>query len=234
MTPAERRLAALLPFVRDWLPPAPARVLEIGCGSSGGFVPALAGEGYAAVGVDPEAPAEPGYDRVTFEQYDVEQHVDAVVACTSLHHVDDVDRVLDRVAGILLPGGAVIVVEWAHECFDEPTARWCFDRLPNADDPEGWLPHHRAAWQASGQEWGRYLADFVQDEGLHAGEAVVRSLDARFERRLLARTPYFFPALANTTEADEQAAIDSGRIRANGIRYVGRHAAKPVATVAPG
>jgi len=33
---------------------------------------------------------------------------------------------------------------------------------------------------------------------------------------------YFFAELADTTEADEQQAIDSKQIAANGIRYVGR------------
>ena len=33
--------------------------------------------------------------------------------------------------------------------------------------------------------------------------------------------PYFFAELGNVAEADEQAAIDAGEIRATGIRYVG-------------
>ena len=37
MTPDERWLAALWPFVRAWLPPPPAAVVEIGCGPLGGF-----------------------------------------------------------------------------------------------------------------------------------------------------------------------------------------------------
>jgi hypothetical protein len=36
-----------------------------------------------------------------------------------------------------------------------------------------------------------------------------------------AEGPYFFPALAGVTYADEQAAIDEGQIRPAGIRYVG-------------
>ncbi len=41
VTPDERWLAAVWPFVRDSLPVAPARVVEIGCGPLGGFVPML-------------------------------------------------------------------------------------------------------------------------------------------------------------------------------------------------
>ena len=49
----------------------------------------------------------------------------------------------------------------------------------------------------------------------------MRLLDERLERRHLARGPYFFPNLAGTSEADEQAAIDAGQIRAVRIDYAG-------------
>jgi hypothetical protein len=41
-------LAASWPFVRGQLPPPPARVIELGCGSLGGHVPALLRAGYDA------------------------------------------------------------------------------------------------------------------------------------------------------------------------------------------
>ena len=102
-TADRRRLEALLPFVRSQLPTAPARVLEIGCGSLGGFVPALGAAGHDIEGVDPEAPEGTAYHRVEFERYDVRQPVDAVVACTSLHHVADLDQVLHHVVDALVP-----------------------------------------------------------------------------------------------------------------------------------
>ena len=63
MTPDDPWLAGVWPFVRAELPPTPATVLEIGCGSLGGFVPALLDAGDHAVGVDPEAPEGPDYQR---------------------------------------------------------------------------------------------------------------------------------------------------------------------------
>jgi hypothetical protein len=33
--------------------------------------------------------------------------------CTSLHHVADLDEVLDWVGATLAPNGALVVVEWA-------------------------------------------------------------------------------------------------------------------------
>jgi SAM-dependent methyltransferase len=223
MTSDMRWLAATWPFVRAWLPPAPASVLEIGCGPLGGFVPELLGAGYAAVGVDPEAPDGPGYHRIEFERYQPPQPVDCVVASTSLHHVGHLDVVLDQVAAVLVPDGALVVVEWAWERFDEATARWCFARLA-PQDPEsepGWLHRRREDWATAGQPWEASCRAWATQEGLHTGKAITRALDARFARRLWTTGPYFFADLLDTTEADEQAAIDAGRIQPTGIRYAG-------------
>jgi SAM-dependent methyltransferase len=222
MAPDDRWLAAVWPFVRKQLPPAPARVLEVGCGSLGGFVPALLDAGYSAVGVDPEAPEGPDYARIEVERYDPPWLVDCVVASLSLHHVAGLDAALDRLRDLLVPGGVLIVVEWAWERFDEPTARWCFARLaPPAPDAEpGWLGKHQRRWAASEQSWDGYLRDWATEEGLHSGEDILRGLDARFHRRFRAEGPYFFADLAETGEAEEQAAIDAGQIRPSGLRYV--------------
>ena len=68
------------PRVRSSLPAPPAAVLELGCGTAGGFVPGLLSDGYRAVGIDPEAPDGPDYRRVEFERSDLRDTVDAVVA----------------------------------------------------------------------------------------------------------------------------------------------------------
>jgi len=55
-SPDDIWLSSTWPYVRDQLPPPPARVIELGCGQAGGHVPALVRAGYDATGVDPEAP----------------------------------------------------------------------------------------------------------------------------------------------------------------------------------
>jgi SAM-dependent methyltransferase len=222
VTSDERWLAAVWPFVRASLPAPPARVLEIGCGPLGGFVPMLEPAGYRATGVDPEAPAGPSYRQVELERFDVPGQVDAIVACASLHHVADLGTALDLVAAALVPGGVAVIVEWARERFDEATARWCFARLPEAGDHPGWLHQRQAEWRGSGRSWEAYLRSWEQAEGLHAGQDILDGLDARFDSRPAAYGPYFFPGLAGTSEADEQSAIDSGLIQANRIQYTGR------------
>jgi SAM-dependent methyltransferase len=219
MTSAERWLAAVWPLVREHLPPPPSRVIDIGCGPHGGFVPFLRDSGYDAVGVDSEAPATGPYHRVRFEELELQEPFDAAIASTSLHHVTDLELVIDRIADALSEGGALIVVEWAWEAFDDETARWCFERL--GDDEAGWLQRHHDEWTASAQEWQPYLRDWATGEGLHRADDIVRLLDERFERRFMARGPCVFPDLADTSAADEQAAIDAGEIRATRIDWVG-------------
>ena len=227
----ERRVAWLKhmwPFVRDALPAAPARVLEIGCGPLGGFVPMMLHDGHRAVGVDPEAPEGPGYARVEFERYEPPADVDpvgsfdAVVASTSLHHVHDLAEALDRVVTTLRPDGTLILVEWMTERFDQATAQWCFDRLPatSPEDEPRWLEHAREEWAASEQTWDAYFQGWRREEGLHTGEDMLRALDARFEPRVCTYGPYLFAELDATTAADEQAAIDAGQIQATCLHYV--------------
>jgi SAM-dependent methyltransferase len=226
MTPDDRWLAAVWPFVRGQLPPAPARVLEVGCGSLGGFVPALLDGGYQAVGVDPEAPEGSNYQQVELERYDPPWPVDCVVASMSLHHVADLDDALDRLEALLVADGVLVVVEWAWERFDEATGRWCFARLtpPAPGDEPGWLHKHQERWTASGQPWDSYCRAWAEQEGLHPGEKIIRGLDARFNRQLHVEGPHFFANLAATSEAEEQDAIDAGLIQAGGIRYVAKRA----------
>jgi hypothetical protein len=79
-------------------------------------------------------------------------------------------------------------------------------------NPPGAVDDLRPAWDA-------YFRAWAEQEGLHAGGQIVRGLDARFTRRFHAEGPNYFADLANTTETEEQAAIDAGLIRPGGIRY---------------
>ena len=221
MTPDERWLATLWPSVRAPLPAPPAHVLEIGCGPLGGFVPMLRAGGYAATGIDPEAPEGVDFRRVGFEGYLPSRPADAIIACTSLHHVADLGRVLDLANAALVPAGVLVVVEWARERFDEVTAGWCFARLPASGEERGWLNDRYEQWQASDQSWDACFRSWADGEGLHSGEDILRALQARFETRELSYGAYFFADLSDTTEADELAAIDAGQIQANRIQYHG-------------
>jgi SAM-dependent methyltransferase len=217
---AQEWLVAAWPLVLGRLPAAPACVVDLGCGQFGGFVPMLRAAGYDALGIDPDAPDGEHYVRVEFERAALPAELDAIVASTSLHHVSDPAHVLNRIAGGLRRGGVAVVLEWAWERLDRATAEWSFERLPPGAD-SGWLHRRRQEWLASGDEWENYLRGWAEHERLHRSDLLVRLLDERLERRLLAEGPYLFTELENTTAADEQAAIDAGRISPTRVDYVG-------------
>ena len=143
-----------------------------------------------------------------------------MVACTSLHHLLNPAGVIDRMITSLTSDGAIVVVEWAWEAFDEQTAAWCFERL-GSDDAESWLHRHRDRWLASDQEWPQYLREWAEREGLHSAQMLIGLLDERLARKCLAHGPYFFPDLADTTDVEEQTAIDAEEIRATRVDWVG-------------
>ena len=218
----ERWLTALWPFVAASLPAAPARVLELGCGPLGGFVPSLLANGYEAIGVDRNAPSGERYRQVDFEHLAPAEPVDAIVASRSLHHVGDLRDVIGRVAVALRPGGSIVVAEWAWERFDVATAQWCFERLGDADpaDP-GWLHRRRRGWLDSDLPWDAYFEGWAGGHGLHRAGAILAELGRCFETATCTYGPYFFADLADFAEDDERTAIESGAIRATGIRYAG-------------
>ena len=207
--------------------------VDIGCGPQGGFVPMLRAAGYDAEGIDPKAPEEPHYQPVEFEEADCAEpgRLRRVDVTPPRPRSGDRDRPHDE--GRFSSGGGVVVVEWAWETFDTETAEWCFERLA-ADGEAGWLNRRREEWLASDQEWPIFLRAWADGHGLHSGETVVRLLDERLERRHLGRAPYFFPNLADTTEAEEQAAIDAGRIRPMRIDYAGAARSWPTFQNPPG
>lgn len=220
MPQEERWLAATWPTVRDALPEPPARVVELGCGTLGGHVPMLRAAGYEAIGVDPEAPGGSEYRRIEFERLEEPpSDLAAVVASTSLHHVEDPSDVLDRIVDVLAPDGRVVVIEWDWEAFDQPTANWCFRRLGPGEGR--WLRRHRDAWDASGTSWDDYLRGWAQEHRIHPVRELLALLAERFRLDPPARGPYFFADLDETTEDDEARAIEAGEIRAARVDVVG-------------
>ena len=222
MASDERWLGAVWPFVRGQLPTAPARVIELGCGPLGGFIPMLAAAGYDAVGVDPGAPGGPWYRQVEFERYDLTRPADALVACTSLHHVAD----LGRGAGPDTVGAAA--PRPAGDRGMGPGAVRRGNRalvlLPAAPGQrQGQLAAATVRTVARvGHGLGRLLPVFwAQAENLHSGQDILRALDARFGAGAVSYGPYFLPDLAGTSEDDEQAAINNGEIQAGRIQYSG-------------
>jgi SAM-dependent methyltransferase len=209
------RLRQFLDFALSRLPPAPARVLEVGCGR-GEVALALADAGYDLTAIDPEAPDGSIFRRTRLEEFADGNGFDAVVASVSLHHVHSLDAAFDKLATLLVPNGLLILEEFAKERVAGSTARWYYhqrqalvvlggDRGPLSDDFDEWL-----------RQWHERHAE------VHPLVDLRRALDARFAERYAACTPYLFDHwLHDAVEPLERELIDAGAIDAAGFRYVG-------------
>jgi SAM-dependent methyltransferase len=99
-------------------------VVDVGCGV-GESTWRLADNGYATLGIDPEAPDAPGFRRVGLEQLEPRPVFDAAVAIRSLHHVHDLRAGVEALARALRPGARLVVFEFAIEAVDERATSWC-------------------------------------------------------------------------------------------------------------
>lgn len=198
-------------FVLEQLPEPPCRVLEVGCGPEGGLVPFLAGRGYDALGVDPEAPAGGGFLRARFQDAHAElsrEGFDAVVAGRVLHHVRPLGEGLDAVAAL---APLLLVDEFAPDRIDPAARAWYEARRAElraaGGDPPG--PPDLGEWR-------------LRHPDLHSDAVLLAGLRARYEERILAWVPYLHRWLGDpASEAIEQELIDAGAIRAIGYRWAG-------------
>lgn len=212
-------------LVRPHLPPAPATVVDVGCGPFGGIVAALVGDGYDASGVDPGAPSGPRFRPEPFAEADVPTGIDAITASLSLHHVTDVEEAAARAAEVLAPDGTIVVLEMDWPAFDDTAAEWCFARLPAPDTgvPAGWLASQRENWMATDVSWSEYRTDWATEHGLHPWDRVRAALDAHFECVETTPIPYYFSQLVDgVTPEAELAAVEARELPAAAFRYVGR------------
>jgi SAM-dependent methyltransferase len=200
-------------FVLSHLPPAPARVLEVGAGQ-GELTRALAAAGHDALGIDPAAPPEAPFRRIKLADLERGEVFDAVVAARTLHHVRDVDLALDRIAAHLREGGLLLVDEMGWDLLDEPTGEWLWSQ-------------QRVAARVSGDPapatldecWDEWRGEHV---GLHGYARLRDELDARFREVHFSWEPSLYRYLDGVASEElERSLIESGAIRPTGFRYVG-------------
>jgi SAM-dependent methyltransferase len=205
---------SLQSFVDTHLPPAPAHVLEVGCGR-GELARAMARSGHAVVAIDPDAPAGELFQAVSLEEFSTDETFDAVVAIRSLHHIHDLPGSVAKIASLLGPQGRFILDEHAFDRLDEPTARWYLERRAASDrEAPGSLDACLAEWEADHAD-------------LHGFTSMRTELDRHFTELFFGWMPYLYGELANVDEEDEHALIDAGAIQAMGFRYVGEYGRLP-------
>lgn len=120
-------------FLRETLPPAPARVLEVGAGD-GRLAARLALGGWDVTAVDCSEQAVAaararGVDAVCADFLEYRGGPFDVVAFTrSLHHMP-LEPALERAEALLARDGVLILEEFAYERADESTAQYLEDEL---------------------------------------------------------------------------------------------------------
>ena len=198
-------------FLREQLPPPPARVLEVGCGQHGELATALSVAGWDVLAIDPMAPAGAIFRRLRLDDLGPEEGpFDAVVAVRSLHHIRVLDDALGRIASLLRSGGLLAVAEFGWDLVDEPTLAWLHEQ-------------RRSLHDGSTSTHDEHAYDWHADHlGLHGYDALRGALDARFVERTFSWEPYLYAELGGSdTEVLERALIEAGRIRAVGFRWTG-------------
>jgi SAM-dependent methyltransferase len=193
-------------FLREELPAAPARVLEVGCGQHGELATALSVAGWEVLAIDPMAPPGAIFRRLLLDDLDLgEGPFDAVVAVRSLHHIRELDQALAKIRALLRPDGVLAVEEFAWDLADEPTLDWLAEQRGSPLDRDAFA----GDWEA-------------EHLGLHGYDVLRRELDARFEQRVFSWEPHLYRELGGReSELLERALIESGRIRALGFRWTG-------------
>lgn len=206
--------STFLEFVREHVPEPPARVLEVGCGT-GELTTALAVAGYDVLGIDPLAPYGDSFRRIRLEDLEpADGPFDAIVASRSLHPIRHLDDALDLIAELLAPAGMLVLDEIGWDRADESTLDWLYgQRRALAAAGEGEAP---VSLEALREEWR------AGHLGIHGYDALRAALDARFEERAFAWTPFLHRLLGGVaTEVLEQALVDAGAIQPLGFRYAG-------------
>jgi SAM-dependent methyltransferase len=194
----------LLAFVRSSLPPPPSLILEIGAGD-GELAEALKDAGYDVTPIDPAA--EPGGPVQPLALIDTEGQFDAAVAVVSLHHVDPLEASCAHLAGLLVPGGVLVIDEIDSENFDATAATW-------------WLGQRRAL---GSDDQDHNPSDMVNDlrHHIHPVSRIAEALAPHFALGAPVRGPYLHRwDLSAALFGPEVDLIAAGRLPAVGWRQV--------------
>jgi SAM-dependent methyltransferase len=201
-------VTAFAEFVLEHLPLPPARVLEVGCGPTGGVTPQLVEAGYDALGIDELAPEGEPFRTITLQELEEPDEFDAVVAERVFHHVHPLGEALDKVARV---APLFVLDEFAWDRIDDPTREW-YEGQHRVLTAAGRQPHGPSDLSKWRSRW----------QDLHPSDVLRRELAQRFEERLYEDRPYLYRWLDGpATEQLERALVDAGAIRPIGFRWVG-------------
>jgi SAM-dependent methyltransferase len=231
-------LRETLRFLERHLPAAPALVLEVGAGD-GALAHALAERGYNVTALDADlAPKQPSPDVQWIEadllHYHSPQPYDAVIFTRSLHHMQPIERALDRARDALVPEGILIAEEFAFDRVNVHTARWLYD-LESVLVAAGIVTPASREYQEERRPLARWRLEHQHDPPLASGHDMLAAARERFELKPVEEAPYFYRYLAERMNAGpipdrvletvfelESRLIRERDIAAAGLRFAGK------------
>jgi SAM-dependent methyltransferase len=196
-------------LVAEVLPAAPARVLDVGCGT-GALSLELARAGHDVTAIDPDPTAielaertvhecRPG--RLAYHPSDVaswaadEASFDLVVTTRTLHHVAEPAVALNRMRHWLRPGGRLVCVDFLHDRFDRRAALWLAQvrgllEATGSYRPEDRLPADPdAAVDRTEWEWEQ---EHVIEQQLNGSQAIEEPLRRLLQTERRSWHPYLY------------------------------------------
>jgi SAM-dependent methyltransferase len=195
-SPAEIPLRETLRFLERALPPAPAKLLEVGAGN-GAVAVALAARGYDVTAADESEgpPDSPGAGRVRWVQadflhYEEDARYAAVLFTRSLHHMASAEAAIARATALLEANGVLIGEEFAYDRVTLPTARWYYDLEYLLVEAGILAPTGEEALE--GNPLGRWRREHAHDPPLLTGHAMLAAAREEFEISAADETPYLY------------------------------------------
>lgn len=214
-----------------------SRVLEVGCGE-GDVALALRDLGHAVLGLDEDASSVERAKRrgapVVHARWPVYDGapVDAVLFTRSLHHIGRLRSAVERARQLIVPGGALLVEDFAFDRADLATIAWFHDAVRQH---RGDLMERGHGLAPAMLETGDAVARWREHHahGVHPMPAMIDAIASEFHVTEARSVPYLYryliPALPATARAacivqrvleDEAAVAASGAIALIGLRIV--------------
>ena len=191
------------------------RILEVGCGH-GHFALSLARGGHEVTAIDRSLDGQlPSAARLVFVQADLLQYnaapFDAVVCIASLHHIAPPDAAINAICRLLIPGGILVVDDFAIEAPDAATARWYFE-IQELLAEAGLISAERIHGSPTAEPLARWRdAHAHQGEPLVEGSAMQAAISGRLSLAWIERGPYLYRYIATALEEKAPAGDPSAR-----------------------